>query len=179
MSWIRGNKILPKSVLRDRVVAIGVLLCLAGWGRAHSSGQEAKAVATDAGTSASALDDLEQATATPVARADGGLRQVEPGREADRCAAEEKKLHNRRSWLSERFVDQEKRGIANPATGIPNMTGVYCEQHPEDSQCTAPNQAIEFHPDELSVDAQKTPEDRDTQVILLKRELNACRKRLR
>ncbi len=173
------NRTLPKSALRDPRVAIGVLLCLAGWARAQPSGEGAKDAATDAGISASALDDPERATATPIARADAGPQQVQPALEADRCAAEEKKLQGRRSWLSERFADQQKRGVANAAMGIPNMTGVYCEQHPEDSQCTAPNQAIEFHPDELSVNAQMTPEDRDAQVILLKRELNACRKRLR
>jgi hypothetical protein len=177
VSFIGGTSIGPKSVLRDRLVAIGVLLCLAGWARAQSSGEGAKAVATDGGTSAS--DDSEQATGTSSARADAGVRQVEPGRETARCAAEEKNLQSRRSWLSERFADQQKRGVANAAMGIPNMTGVYCEQHPQDSQCTAPNQAIEFHPDELSIEAQKSPEDRDAQVILLKRELNACRKRFR
>jgi hypothetical protein len=177
VSFIGGTSIWPKSVLRDRLVGIGVLLCLAGWARAQSSGEGAQAVATDGGTSAS--DDPERATATPIAEADAGVRQVESGREAGRCAAEEENLQSRRSWLSKRFVDQQKRGVANPAMGIPNMTGVYCEQHPQDSQCTAPNQAIEYHPDELSIDAQKSPEDRDSQVILLKRELNACRKRFR
>jgi hypothetical protein len=156
-----------------------VLFCLTGSARAQPWGEGTKSAASDAGTSASVPDDPERATATPISGADAGPPQVSPVLEADRCAAEEKKVRSRRSWLSDRFADQQKRGVANAAMGIPNMTGVYCEQHPEDSQCTAPNQAIEFHPDELSVDAQMTPEDRDTQVILLKRELNACRKRLR
>ncbi len=179
MSRIGGNKTWSKSARGGSLVAIGALVCLTGSARAQPSGEGAKAAASDAGTSASAPDDPERATASPVGQPDAGTQQVQAVLETDRCAAEEKKLRGRRTWLSDRSADQQKRGVANAAMGIPNMTGVYCEQHPDDSQCTAPNQAIEFHPDELSVDAQMTPEDRDIQVILLKRELNACRKRLR
>ncbi len=98
-----------------------------------------------------------------------------PRRGADPCADKKSQLEARKSWLRERFAEQAKMGAPNPRAYIPNMMGVYCESHPTDSQCKLGDPPTSFHPDELSIDVQKTPEDRDAHVIRLKRELDTCR----
>jgi hypothetical protein len=59
------------------------------------------------------------------------------------------------------------------------MVAVYCEEHPNDEQCTLGPPPIEFSPDELTWEAMKTPEDRDPHVIRMKRDLDECRRRQR
>jgi hypothetical protein len=100
-------------------------------------------------------------------------------KELDPCAAQEARIQRRKAWLSQRLKEQAARGMPNPQTAVPNTTGLYCEAHPKDEECAMGSAVAEFSPDELSWDSQKTPEDRDAHVIMLKRELEACRRRNR
>ena len=95
----------------------------------------------------------------------------------DPCAEQEKRIQQRKAWLSDRLQEQATRGMPDPRTGVPNLTAIYCEQHPNDDQCTTGPAPSSFEPDELTLENQKTPEDRDPYVIALKRELEACRRR--
>ena len=95
----------------------------------------------------------------------------------DPCAEQEKRIQERKAWLSDRLQEQAARGMPNPKTGVPNTTAIYCEQHPNDEQCQIGSAPSSFEPDELSLENQRTPEDRDPYVIVLKRELEACRRR--
>lgn len=95
----------------------------------------------------------------------------------DPCAEQERRIQQRKAWLSDRLQEQAVRGMPNPRTGIPNTTAIYCEQHPNDEQCQIGPAPSSFEPDELTLENQKTPEDRDPFVIALKRELEACRRR--
>ncbi len=108
---------------------------------------------------------------------DAGQRQASTKSREDPCAAQEKQIHERKAWLGNRARDQATRGVPDPYTGVPNLTGIYCEQHPEDGQCRLGPPPASFEPDELSIDAMKTPEDRDPYVIGLKRELDKCRRK--
>src|SRR5262249_17240724 len=88
----------------------------------------------------------------------------------DPCAEQEKRIQQRKAWLSDRLQEQAARGMPNPRTGVPNLTAIYCEQHPNDEQCQTGPAPSSFEPGELSLENQKTPEDRDPYVIALKRE---------
>jgi hypothetical protein len=125
------------------------------------------ASAEDAGASADAGDG-----GTPAS-------QAESKRSGDPCAAELGRVERRKAWLLERYQEQASRGFPNPKAGIPNMIAVFCDAHPTHEECTLGNPPMEFSPDELSWEAQKTFEDRDPHVIALKRALEACRKQSR
>ena len=108
---------------------------------------------------------------------DGGTGAVQG--EADPCAAERSRLERRKAWLLERHQEQASRGFPDPKAGIPNMEAVYCNDNPKHEECTLGNPPMEFSPDELTWEAQKTFEDRDAHAIAMKRALDACRKRNR
>ena len=111
-----------------------------------------------------------------VAASDGGTpaSPKEPGSEP--CAAELSRVERRKAWLRERYREQATRGFPDPKAGIPNMIAVFCEAHPTDEECSLGDPPLEFAPDELTWEAQKTFEDRDPHVIALKRALENCRK---
>lgn len=126
--------------------------------------------------------------AGPMAASDGGAAaSAEPPdagaipaqAEADPCAAERTRLERRKAWLLERHREQASRGFPDPKAGIPNMEAVFCNDNPKHEECTLGNPPMEFSPDELTWEAQKTFEDRDAHVIAMKRALDACRKRSR
>jgi len=106
---------------------------------------------------------------------DGGGTEAKA--ESDPCAAERDRVERRKAWLLERHREQATRGFPSPKTGIPDMVAVFCEANPTHEECTLGSPPMEFSPDELTWEAQKTFEDRDAHVILLKRALDACRKR--
>ena len=133
----------------------GLLLCIAA----------ADASAEDAGLS--------------VAAADGGMPASPAEPSSQPCAAELSRVERRKEWLRERYREQASLGFPDPKTGIPNMIAVFCEAHPTHEECSLGDPPLEFAPDELSWEAQKTFEDRDPHVIALKRALEACRKRPR
>ena len=139
-----------------RVAGIcGLLLCIAG----------AAARADDAGLT--------------VAKADGGMPAPPREKSSEQCAAELSRVERRKAWLQERYREQATRGFPDPKAGIPNMIAVFCEAHPTDEECSLGDPPLEFAPDELTWEAQKTFEDRDPHVIALKRALENCRKRSR
>ncbi len=107
---------------------------------------------------------------------DAGQREAATTTREDPCAVQEKQIQDRKAWLAKRSLDTANRG-PNPYTAVANFTGIYCEQHPEDQQCRLGPPPSSFEPDELSVDAIKTPADRDPYVIGLKRELERCRRK--
>ncbi len=107
---------------------------------------------------------------------DGGTAAAS---DPDPCAAERSRVERRKAWLLERHREQASRGPPNPKANIPNMVAIFCEANPTHEECTLGSPPIEFTPDELTWEAQKTPEDRDPHVIALKRALDACRKRNR
>jgi hypothetical protein len=106
---------------------------------------------------------------------DGGQRSAAKQGQDDPCVAQEKQIQERKAWLVKRAREQATRGVPDPYTGVPNLTGIYCEQHPQDEQCRLGPPPTSFEPDELSIEAIKTPEDRDPSVIGLKRKLEKCR----
>jgi hypothetical protein len=108
---------------------------------------------------------------------DGGVAAAKT--DADPCAAERDRVERRKAWLLERHQEQATRGFPNPKAGIPDFVAVFCEAHPAHEECKLGSPPIEFSPDELTWEAQKTLEDRDPHVIGLKRALDACRKRQR
>jgi hypothetical protein len=110
--------------------------------------------------------------------ADAGLADgaADAGGEIDRCAAIEARIEARRAWLAARRQEQfEKGGPPDPARAIPNMIGVWCEAHPDDEQCKLGPVTIEVRTEEVAWSPEKTPEDYDAHVILMRRELAACR----
>src|SRR5262249_50020872 len=109
----------------------------------------------------------------------GGRPAPPPQPSSEPCAAELSRVERRKEWLRERYREQATRGFPDPQAGIPNMIAVFCEAHPSDEDCSLGDPPVEFAPDELTWEAQKTFEDRDPHVILLKRALEACRKRRR
>src|SRR5262245_49906379 len=113
------------------------------------------------------------------AAADGGMAASPPQPSSQPCAAELSRVERRKEWLRERYREQASLGFPDPKTGIPNMIAVFCEAHPTHEECSLGDPPLEFAPDELSWEAQKTYEDRDPHVIALKRVLEACRKRSR
>jgi hypothetical protein len=122
-------------------------------------------------------EDYQWRTTTDDPPRDAGHRQASTQTRDDPCAAQEKQIQDRKAWLAKRAGEQATRGVPDPYTGIPNLTGIHCEQHPEDAQCRLGPAPSSFEPDELSIDALKTPEDRDPYVIGLKRELEKCRRK--
>jgi hypothetical protein len=108
---------------------------------------------------------------------DGGTIAVQI--EAEPCAAERSRLARRKAWLLERHQEQALRGFPDPKAGIPNMEAVYCKDNPKHEECTLGNPPMEFSPDELTWEVQKTFEDRDPHAIGMKRALDACRQRNR
>ena len=121
-----------------------------------------------------ASDDGGSASKEPL---DGGTIAVQG--EVDPCAAERSRVERRKAWLLERHQEQAGRGFPDPKAGIPNMEAVYCHDNPKHEECTLGNPPMEFSPDELTWEVQKTFEDRDAHVIAMKRALDACRKRNR
>jgi hypothetical protein len=111
--------------------------------------------------------------------ADGGMPASPPEPSSERCAAELSRVERRKAWLRERYGEQATRGFPDPKAGIPNMIAVFCEAHPTHEECSLGDPPLEFWPDELTWEAQKTFEDRDPHVIALKRAVEACRKRSR
>jgi hypothetical protein len=93
---------------------------------------------------------------------------------SDPCAAEVKKLDERRAWLEKRAKDQSKIGIANPGAAVPNAAGLYCDKHKDDPQCNV-SVPTTFQPDELTWTPGQSAMERDPSIIGLKRALNACR----
>lgn len=122
-------------------------------------------------------EDYEWRSTADNSPRDAGQREAATKSREDPCAAQEKQIQERKGWLAKRYSDQATRGVPNPYIGVPNLTGVYCEQHPEDEQCRLGPPPTSFEPDELSVEKLKTPEDRDPYVIGLKRELERCRRK--
>jgi len=112
-----------------------------------------------------------------VAAADGGMPASPPEPSSEPCAAELSRVERRKAWLQERNREQATRGFPDPKAGIPNMIAVFCEAHPTHEECSLGDPPLEFAPDELTWEAQKTFEDRDPHVIALKRALENCRKR--
>ncbi len=127
--------------------------------------------------SAAAGIGADDAGTPAAASSDGGV--IAAKAESDPCAAERDRVERRKAWLLARHQEQATRGFPNRKTGIPDMVAVFCEANPTHEECTLGSPPIEFWPDELTWEAQKTFEDRDPHVILLKRALDACRKRHR
>ena len=115
----------------------------------------------------------------PTAGADGGMPASPPPPSSEPCSAELSRVERRKEWLRERYSEQATRGFPDPQAGIPNMIAVFCEQHPSHEECSLGDPPLEFAPDELTWQAQKTFEDRDPHVIALKRARDACRKQRR
>ncbi|MFN7134202.1 MAG: hypothetical protein ACK4N5_19135 [Myxococcales bacterium] len=115
------------------------------------------------------------AGAPGAGRLDAGATEVDAG---DPCAKEEARLARRKAWLAARRQEQfEKGGPPNPALGIPNMTGLWCLEHPDDEECQLGPVPLELGTDELTPGEGHTPEDLDSHVILMKRALRDCRSR--
>ena len=110
-----------------------------------------------------------------AASSDGG--DTDAKAESDPCAAERERVERRKAWLLERHREQATRGFPSPKAGIPDMVAAFCDANPTHEECTLGSPPMEFSPDELTWEAQKTFEDRDAHVIVLKRALDACRKR--
>ncbi len=119
------------------------------------------------GTSSEAQSLTPGAGSTKPPR-DGGVEKA-----VDPCGDYESRLQERRSWLSDRRAEQAKRRGRFLRTQ-PSSISVYCQAHPEDPQCKLGDPPTSFHPDEVSIEAQKVPEDRDPHVIRLRRELADC-----
>src|SRR5262249_51135562 len=151
--------------------SFGAALCLGlstpiwvYWGEAGASDSP------DAGDSPTLIyleqeDRFASADALPP---DGGQKADARRESKDPCAPQEKRIQDRKAWLSRRLQEQAVRGMPNPRTGVPNTTAIYCEQHRDDPQCDVGPPPSSFEPDELSLENQKTPEDRDPYVIVLK-----------
>jgi hypothetical protein len=159
-------------------MAKSFLICVVFW-IPLASWAQATSDSPDGGEASALPEDTESRRTTDDHPRDAGQREAATKRREDPCAAEEKRIEERKKWLAERSLDQAARGVPNPFTGVPNLTAIHCEQHPEDEQCRLGAPPTSFEPDELSIDAMKTPEDRDPYVIGLKRELQRCRSRFR
>ncbi len=109
--------------------------------------------------------------------ADGGaVGAVADAGPLDPCAEQVARLERRRAWLLERRLEQFARGGApNPELGIPNMIGVWCEDHPGHEECVLTPVTLEMTTEELAWRPDSTPEDRDSHVILMTRAVAQCR----
>jgi hypothetical protein len=148
-----------------------------------SSAEPGGLLADLAGSLAEVGDSPADAGATPVLAnsfpADAGAASDAPLSAQSPCGAEEARIERRKAWLRARFEEQNTRGTPSPKSGIPNMIALYCEEHPKHEECTLGPPPIEFSIEELTWENQKTLEDRDTQVIKMKRQLADCRRRQR
>lgn len=95
---------------------------------------------------------------------------------SDPCAKEVKRIEDRKVWLADRQAEQRRIGISNPAAGVPNAAGLYCDQHPNDAQCKI-SIPTTFEPDEVTWKPGQSPLDRDPSIIGLNRELDSCRRK--
>lgn len=143
--------------LRKVLVGLGALVLAAG----ARAGPERSSL--DAGSGSSSEDAArlpERTDAAPV----------------DPCGRERARLERRMAWLLARRQEQfEKGGMPDPSLGIPNMVGVYCEAHPGDEDCDLGPVSITVTVDELEARPDSTPEDYEAHVILMRRDLAACR----
>ena len=117
-----------------------------------------------------------QSDVDALAQSKAADRKKGEAQHADPCAPLVEKLEHRKSWLKERRDEQFKRGGApDPSKAIPDMVGIWCEEHPADEECARPNISIEVSSDELAWDASLTQDDFEPHVLLMRRELEACR----
>ncbi len=94
------------------------------------------------------------------------------------CEPFEQRLARRVEWLRARRQEQfERGGPPDPAKGIPSAIALWCQEHPGDEDCKRGGVTIELRPEELAWNPEKTPEDYDAHVLLMKRELNQCRRK--
>lgn len=95
---------------------------------------------------------------------------------ADPCAEIEARLNRRRQWLQKRRIEQFARGGAPDANlGIPDVTWQWCVANPDDIDCNMPKVTVFFSTEELR--GGQAPEEYDPHVVLMRRELNTCRRR--
>ena len=121
-----------------------------------------------------AASNADAGLSAPVAAPDGGCAAV------GFCAAEQARLDRRVSWLRARREEQFARGgPPDPARAVPNMIGVFCEGHPSHEECQLGNVTLTATTEELAWSRDKTPEDYDAHVVLMKRALKSCLARQR
>ncbi|MGI5862658.1 MAG: hypothetical protein ACOX6T_11455 [Myxococcales bacterium] len=157
--------------------ASSILACLLTWAAPAGGAEPAPAtgksdeIASDADAGAGLA---AESVAPPEKGAEGAGKPVV----ADLCGQLEQRLARRFEWLRARRQEQfELGGPPDPAKGILSAIALWCQEHREDEDCKLDGVTIELRPEELAWSPEKTPEDYDAHVILMKRELNQCRKK--